>query len=250
MGQSALCSSNSVGCSLAGCGLLSSMDPELATVKVDLASILPQAPVLYGCEPDAPVPGMPPGVDLAACPHTEAAQAVAMALAEVARIKAERCEHEKRMQEVLALQEEQHHLLEDFRGDVQRDVQVEETKDSPLCVDEKSAEPLGQLQQQNFTEGTDVEGKIKSFLAANKFSSIGSKRRRLLRVSYPLHVAAVTRNTEMVTLLLQARADPTAQDSFRRTPEQLARRCNRKGSHEEVLLALRGLAPTSFKDLS
>mmetsp|Transcript_19341 Transcript_19341/g.53105 ORF Transcript_19341/g.53105 Transcript_19341/m.53105 type:complete len:218 (-) Transcript_19341:77-730(-) len=92
---------------------------------------------------------------------------------------------------------------------------------------------------------TGARAKLDEFLAANGFSSVNSKRRRLMCACYPLHVAVARNDPEMVRMLLQAGADATRTDSFRRTPWQVARRKNRRGSHEQVLAALR-VAPEAL----
>lgn len=81
---------------------------------------------------------------------------------------------------------------------------------------------------------------VDTFLASNGFKDVRSKRRKLLRVSYPLHAAVQQNNAEVVALLLQRGADPTSKNSWGQTPLQLARKRCRKAhdTNQKVLSAL------------
>jgi hypothetical protein len=81
-------------------------------------------------------------------------------------------------------------------------------------------------QEASSEEEADREQKVDQFLKLNGFSSlqsggVKSKRRKMLQVSYPLHVAVAQKNEEMVQLLLGAGADPSVKNSWQRTPLQL-----------------------------
>mmetsp|Transcript_94360 Transcript_94360/g.147469 ORF Transcript_94360/g.147469 Transcript_94360/m.147469 type:complete len:237 (-) Transcript_94360:14-724(-) len=229
---------NGATCSSAACGLLSAPEKELATVKVDLTAILPQAQILQNhacCDP----PGLPSNAELNITAHSEAAHAVAVALEEVARIKAERYEQEERMRKVLWEYNHQRLKDEEVEDFVHGESQGIAWKpgSSPIIGDPSLAMEM-KTQEDRFEDEDGLKRKVDAFLAEHKFSTITAKRRRWLNASYPLHVAVERRDAEMVALLLKAGADPSKQDSFGRTPKQLARKRNRSGSHDQVLSTL------------
>uniref|UniRef100_A0A7S2IZQ2 Uncharacterized protein n=1 Tax=Alexandrium andersonii TaxID=327968 RepID=A0A7S2IZQ2_9DINO len=56
--------------------------------------------------------------------------------------------------------------------------------------------------------------------------------------TYPLHAAVEANNPEAVRLLLQSRANPSVEDSKKRTPLQLAQQLNKQDSHADCVTAL------------
>lgn len=86
-----------------------------------------------------------------------------------------------------------------------------------------------------------TEDDVAKFLAAEKFKSVTSGRRRMLQTTYPLHVAVTRNDARLVRSLLVARANPS-QRSGRLTAHQLAQRKNCQGSHDEVLSALESVS--------
>jgi len=80
--------------------------------------------------------------------------------------------------------------------------------------------------------------KVLSFLLRHGYESVNSKKRRLLKSSYPLHRAVKRNDPEMIQLLLTWGADSTQVDSSKRTPLEYAQHRDRRGSHEEVLSLL------------
>ncbi|CAJ1358110.1 unnamed protein product [Effrenium voratum] len=70
-----------------------------------------------------------------------------------------------------------------------------------------------------------AKAKVSSFLTDHGFPmNVNSQKRRLFGMSYtyPLHVAVMENNVEIVMLLLDCGADPAARDSRGRTPLQRA----------------------------
>jgi len=84
--------------------------------------------------------------------------------------------------------------------------------------------------------------RVVTFLKANGFCSVTARRRRIFKVSYPLHAAVKRNDAEMVQLLLRAMADPTQKGSSGLTPLQLAQKRDKRGSHTAVLSAF-GVPP-------
>jgi len=81
-------------------------------------------------------------------------------------------------------------------------------------------------------------GKVEAFLSKHGFGSVNAKKRRFLRSTYPLHIAASTGDAQTVSLLLEAGAEKDQKNSAGQTAAQVALKANRKGSHRDVLLAL------------
>jgi len=84
--------------------------------------------------------------------------------------------------------------------------------------------------------------RVSDFLSARHFRGPNAKRSRWTRFSYPLHAAVDERNVEMITLLLNARADPALENSSRQTPLKYATAISRNhrysGEMVEVIRAL------------
>jgi len=109
--------------------------------------------------------------------------------------------------------------------------------DQDMCLaEDKSEQRLAQ-------EAAERKSLLDDFLAKNGFDGVSNKRRRTLRPSiYPLHLAAEKGDAQLIGLLLEAGADRLMKDSRGQTPEEVARKKNRKGSHDEALAALSSLS--------
>lgn len=88
-------------------------------------------------------------------------------------------------------------------------------------------------------ERAEARKQVLPFLLQNGFQTVKSKKTWLWRSYYPLHVAVKKKDIETVRLLLVAGADTQKQNHKSETPQQLAQRLNRSGSHEEIVEALR-----------
>jgi len=133
---------------------------------------------------------------------------------------------------------------------------AEEQEETSKTQAMDEARPVAQ-EQQPVPDNLDVEEKVQmpseqdaaerkqivdEFLAKNGFDGVSNKRRRTLRPSiYPLHLAAEKGDAKLIRLLLEAGADRLLTDSLNRTPEAVARKTNRKGSHDEALAVLASL---------
>lgn len=80
---------------------------------------------------------------------------------------------------------------------------------------------------------------VAAFLRENGFSALKRPRRQsFVGTTYPLHCAASQGLVRMTELLVKAGADPSQKNSWGQTPTDVARRCNRRGSHDSVLEVL------------
>jgi len=84
--------------------------------------------------------------------------------------------------------------------------------------------------------------KVQKFLKDNGFNSDNSKKTSLMSHKYALHAAVDKKDAKTVAALLRCKADPSLQNSSKKTPQQLASSSNKKGSHDQVLMVLRAHA--------
>lgn len=83
------------------------------------------------------------------------------------------------------------------------------------------------------------ERAIAAFLREYGFLALHRPRRTsIIGSTYPLHRAASLGLVRMTDLMIKANANPRQKNSWGQTPLDVARRCNRKGSHEGVLRIL------------
>eukprot|EP00439_Symbiodinium_sp_Y106_P072311 s2239_g13.t1 len=87
-------------------------------------------------------------------------------------------------------------------------------------------------------ERAEARKQVLPFLLQNGFHTVKSKRTFFWRSWYPLHTAVKHNDLETVRLLITAGADPQKLNSRGETPEQLAERLNRSGSHADIIDAL------------
>lgn len=148
-----------------------------------------------------------------------------------AKAEAERLEKElqrQRAQEAAEQQrlEEQHRLAE------QRRLQEEQR-----CLEEQQARDAADRAEHAKDEA--AKSKVQRFLKDNGFSGVNAKKTSLMSHKYALHAAVEKKDAEVVSALLRCKADPSLQNSSKKTPEQQAVSINKKGSHDQVLVVLR-----------
>jgi len=95
--------------------------------------------------------------------------------------------------------------------------------EAELDAEEAEAE-LKKLASEDEKRRTADREAVAAFLSANGFSSAVAGRRRMMKTSYPLHVAAEKGDARMVELLLLEGADPELKDSSGRLPAEIARK--------------------------
>jgi len=85
----------------------------------------------------------------------------------------------------------------------------------------------------------EAREEVRQFLEQNGFATVKSVRRHLVNRYYPLHVAVMENNAEIIQKLLRAGADPFKRDSLGRTPLELAQRLNSRRSHRRAVEVLK-----------
>lgn len=102
-------------------------------------------------------------------------------------------------------------------------------------------EELDRAQRKAEQKSIELE-KVKQFLSQHGYLGVNTKRTKMMKSKYPLHTAVKLADQEMILLLLSSGADQSLKNSSGETPEQLARKLNKSGSHDRVSSALQGLA--------
>jgi len=146
-----------------------------------------------------------------------------------AKAKAERLaatEREARQ----ALLEQQRRLEEQARVEEEQR-RIQEEKDKALREQQAKEEA-------ERAADAAASQKVSKFLKDNGFSAVNGKKSSFMSHKYPLHAAVEKKDTEAIRALLRCKADPTLQNSSKKTPEQLARSTNKKGSQDQVLAVL------------
>lgn len=142
-------------------------------------------------------------------------------------------------QEVVEAQE----LSEAFEASLREyEQKAQKIKDRVRAADE--AERYEREQQQRRREEHEDQQKIDAFLKKNKFQDIHACRKTFTMFSasktfYPIHLAVMQNDAEMVQLLLAAGARPLAKNSSGLTPLAQAQMLDKKGSHTQILKLLR-----------
>jgi len=104
--------------------------------------------------------------------------------------------------------------------------------------DAKVLDEVQLMRQQSRQEAQEDQLKVDSFLKANGFADLDSKRKKFFKSFYPLHSAVSQKNADMVQLLLAAGARPTLKNSAGLTALQLAQKLDRNGSHTQIVKLL------------
>ncbi|CAK9035859.1 ANK_REP_REGION domain-containing protein [Durusdinium trenchii] len=100
------------------------------------------------------------------------------------------------------------------------------------------------------------DSQVDIFLKENGFREVNAPRPGLCLCGqeriYPIHLAAVKGNHQVLLMLLSANADPLQESSRGRTPFHFAKHANKDGSHKGVLELLQQLTfsrTRSFTDM-
>jgi len=135
------------------------------------------------------------------------------------------------------------HAEEGFREDSRLAVWYESASEEAAEEAEERAEWVAMLEAERAAKDREH---ATHFLAAEGFASVKAGRRNGSCTVYPLHAAVEKNDAEAIRCLLFAKADLSQRIigvvSRRQTPQQMAMRRNRQGSHEKVILALKTAA--------
>jgi hypothetical protein len=125
----------------------------------------------------------------------------------------------------------------------QRREESERPKQEALEAEKQAA--LNEARRRMQEKSQQERVRVTAFLEAHGFADVLSKRKRFMSYSYPLHKAVEENNPEMVSLLLRAGAEKSQKNSSGQTPEVMAQKRDKKGSHEQVLAVLK--LPISYQ---
>lgn len=111
--------------------------------------------------------------------------------------------------------------------EVQEDVTgfTEECSPEVLDVEDRCADVF-EHERVEIEQAAAMRVTLVEFLASHGFKGINSKKKRLLKSHYPLHVAVNQNNVDVVRVLLAMRADASLSNSAGQSPLRLAQRLN------------------------
>mmetsp|Transcript_101674 Transcript_101674/g.195144 ORF Transcript_101674/g.195144 Transcript_101674/m.195144 type:complete len:262 (-) Transcript_101674:114-899(-) len=148
-----------------------------------------------------------------------------------------RLEEQRRLEEQSLLEErrqlEERCRLEEERRALEEQIHLEEEERS--FAEQQVREALGRAERAK----NEAKSKVQKFLKDKGFSGVNEKKTSLMSHKYALHAAVENKDTEILVALLRCKADPSLQNSSKKSPEQLASSVNRNGSHDQVLKVLR-----------
>lgn len=145
---------------------------------------------------------------------------------------AERLRQEEEL-EARRRNEEEHEQLQRQEQEAQRCREAEEAVQRDLEDRERK-----QAEEQKVKEEGEAKDRVDAWLKKNGFANVSAKKKSMMSWHYPLHSAVTKNDSAMVQLLLQFHADPQTANSSKQTPQQLAFKLNKKGSHNEILAVL------------
>jgi len=155
------------------------------------------------------------------------------------RRQAEEAEAERRGQEEERLRREEE--AERRRREEASRLEKASRKE-PECAAELERVKAEQERAAAAKEAAAAQQVVNDFLKAKGFKNIAAPRKLFCGCGgaiHPLHLAVQENNLEAVKALLRCGADKELQNSRKKTPLEIAERCNKSGSHEMVLAALR-----------
>jgi len=235
---------NVFGTCKAPCGQCGAADPNADRIKIDPAVLAlgkeNSPPVLDQLAEERIIGQL---IDTAeAAKRYAAAEVGTNAKAEAERLTEERLHaldvaEECRLEEQRRLEErrqlEERCRLEEERRALEEQIHLEEEERS--FAEQQVREALGRAERAK----DEAKSKVQKFLKDKGFSGVNEKKTSLMSHKYALHAAVENKDTEILVALLRCKADPSLQNSSKKSPEQLASSVNRIGSHDQVLKVLR-----------
>eukprot|EP00928_Gymnodinium_smaydae_P088569 TRINITY_DN72639_c0_g1_i1.p1 TRINITY_DN72639_c0_g1~~TRINITY_DN72639_c0_g1_i1.p1 ORF type:complete len:228 (+),score=88.69 TRINITY_DN72639_c0_g1_i1:68-751(+) len=144
---------------------------------------------------------------------------------------------------------------EEARAEVQRlQVEDEERRKMQAALEEKrakqAAEELAAEERRKQEEADRIareaeekqaKQRLDAFLKKNRLTDVAQKRKSFFSWCYPLHVAVAKGDAEDVRTLLRFKADPQLKNSAGKTPLEVAKKLDKKGSKQACIEALQAV---------
>eukprot|EP00747_Dinoflagellata_sp_TGD_P161769 gnl/TRDRNA2_/TRDRNA2_178653_c0_seq1.p1 gnl/TRDRNA2_/TRDRNA2_178653_c0~~gnl/TRDRNA2_/TRDRNA2_178653_c0_seq1.p1 ORF type:complete len:253 (-),score=85.51 gnl/TRDRNA2_/TRDRNA2_178653_c0_seq1:223-981(-) len=222
------------------CRMCSSSDPAADTVKVNAAVFGTNAFSTMNKENASPqAAAAKVNVDKAEAAlreHEEKARQLEDDIALQRQVALQKAREETE----LRIRQEQEQKEREEAERIQREHQQQEQErrkhEEELAAARKEREACERAEEEKQMQ--EAKAKVEAFLKAKGFKSVDGKRRKLMSTTYPLHTAVKENNAEMVQLLMRSGADVRQKNSSGQTPQDIARKCNKRGSHDAVLSIL------------
>merc|ERR1711957_683027 len=162
--------------------------------------------------------------------------------AEAKKAAEEEAGRKREEEEKLKAGEEQRRLERQRKEEAREQQKLQEV--AAREAEERAAEAERQGQEAEKArvkkEELDAQKTVDEFLKQKRFKGITVLRKGICGVpTLPLHTAIEDGEVELVQALLRCGADPE-QKASGKSAMQVAERCNKKGSHDLVVTALRG----------
>lgn len=153
--------------------------------------------------------------------------------AEQTRKQAAEAEAERIRQEEEAERLRQEKLLAEKKAKLERERAAE--------AERVKAEQIESAKQRAEDEAKAAKQAVDDFLKVRGFKGIGLPKKAVCGAPvYPLHLAVEENNVDVVKAMLSCGADKDMKNAGKKTPLDLAEKCNKSGSHAAVVSALRG----------
>jgi len=170
--------------------------------------------------------------------------------AEEQRLEKERRQAEEEMEEArrraaeeeeeLARQQEEaaRRQSEEEEAERQRQRKLEEDAAATRAKAEQEAKAATAKAQ---AEMKEAQTAVDAFLKARGFKQLAAPRKAVCGSAvYPIHQAVEENNAELVKAMVRCGADLKQKNASKKTPLEFASKCNKNGSHDLVVKALRG----------
>lgn len=145
-------------------------------------------------------------------------------------------------QEQERLEQEARQREEEERAEQQRKRREEEEERAEQERQRLETERLEQERRAGEQLVKDQENRqfAEKFLEDHGFpkDNVNAKKKKMMKTSYPLHVAVTDANARAVELLLWLGANPATKNSSGQTPLDLAQKLDKSGSHADVVRVL------------
>jgi DNA repair exonuclease SbcCD ATPase subunit len=147
-----------------------------------------------------------------------------------------RQEEHRRQEEQLARErqaaEAAERLAAEHEENIQREKQEKLQQEEELAAQKADAQRL--LEERSAAQAT-----VDAWCRSNGFVNINAQKKSLMSgTRFPLHEAVSKRNEEIVTLMVKLGVDKSLKNSKWQTAEELAKKMNKNGSMDSILVKL------------
>jgi len=139
-------------------------------------------------------------------------------------------------------EEEERMRREGEEAEEQKRREFEELEEKKrLALEEAArAEAVREAEARQLAQERERKALVAAFLKEHGYNKVDVPKKTMLKTKYPIHTAAKTGDSKIVTALLEEGANPAQKNSSGQTALQVAQKKNKSGSHTTVLRTLGG----------